>query len=265
MGQGLPDPHHPLCHSWTKSTFKIREQRHRCGAVRRAIFTMMLGVSTEKNLPAWEAEDDQLSRFPQCWGSSADTRFSVLKKGKSLATQWLRLQTSTTGGAGSIPGQGTKILHATQCGWYINTLFRKRGSQAGLLVTPGATWLCQCRSLKVTCEIWMRSSLQPAYPAFPMRPSSWGAHSDSRERVSGASLAGTATPRFLNYTRTKQAACLDPFFISLLLDLRPLSLHLKTVFDKMVFQSLLHETVIFFSLLERAQMLETVSLLGFAT
>ena len=27
MGQGLPDPHHPLYHSWTKSTFKIREQK----------------------------------------------------------------------------------------------------------------------------------------------------------------------------------------------------------------------------------------------
>ena len=32
--------------------------------------------------------------------------------GTSLAVQWLRLQASTSGGAGSIPGQGTKIPHA---------------------------------------------------------------------------------------------------------------------------------------------------------
>ena len=30
--------------------------------------------------------------------------------------QWLRLCTSTAGGTGSIPGWGTKILHATWCG-----------------------------------------------------------------------------------------------------------------------------------------------------
>ena len=28
--------------------------------------------------------------------------------------QWLRLRTSNAGGAGSIPGQGTKVPHATQ-------------------------------------------------------------------------------------------------------------------------------------------------------
>ena len=44
---------------------------------------------------------------------------SLRKKGavgNSLAVQWLRLHASTTGGMGLIPGQGTKILHATQCG-----------------------------------------------------------------------------------------------------------------------------------------------------
>ena len=35
--------------------------------------------------------------------------------GTSLAVQWLRLHTSTAGGAGSTSGQGTKILHAAQC------------------------------------------------------------------------------------------------------------------------------------------------------
>ena len=29
--------------------------------------------------------------------------------------QWLRLHASNAGDAGSIPGQGTKVLHATQC------------------------------------------------------------------------------------------------------------------------------------------------------
>ena len=32
----------------------------------------------------------------------------------SLAVQWLRLQASTAGGKGSIPGQGTKISQAPQ-------------------------------------------------------------------------------------------------------------------------------------------------------
>ena len=32
----------------------------------------------------------------------------------SLEDQWLRLQASTVWGAGSIPGQGTKIPHITQ-------------------------------------------------------------------------------------------------------------------------------------------------------
>ena len=35
--------------------------------------------------------------------------------GTSLAVQWLELCTSTAGGLGLISGQGTKILHATQC------------------------------------------------------------------------------------------------------------------------------------------------------
>ena len=36
------------------------------------------------------------------------------KRGNSLVVQWLRHQLSTSGGTGSIPGQGTKILHAVQ-------------------------------------------------------------------------------------------------------------------------------------------------------
>ena len=36
--------------------------------------------------------------------------------GTSLVVQWLGLRVSTAGGLGSIPGWGTKILQATQCG-----------------------------------------------------------------------------------------------------------------------------------------------------
>ena len=36
--------------------------------------------------------------------------------GISLLVQWLRLHASTTGDAGSIPDQGTEILHAAQHG-----------------------------------------------------------------------------------------------------------------------------------------------------
>ena len=36
--------------------------------------------------------------------------------GTYLAAQWSRIHTFTVGGTGSIPGSGTKIPHATQCG-----------------------------------------------------------------------------------------------------------------------------------------------------
>ena len=38
--------------------------------------------------------------------------FKTIDIGASLAVQWLRLHTSSAGGLGSIPGQGTKILCA---------------------------------------------------------------------------------------------------------------------------------------------------------
>ena len=42
--------------------------------------------------------------------------FKTKSTGTSLVVQWLRLHESTAGGVGSIPGWGTKISHATQCG-----------------------------------------------------------------------------------------------------------------------------------------------------
>ena len=38
------------------------------------------------------------------------------KTGTTLVVQWLRLRVSKAGCMGSIPGWGTKIPHATQCG-----------------------------------------------------------------------------------------------------------------------------------------------------
>ena len=38
--------------------------------------------------------------------------FRNADRGTSLVIQWLRLHTSTAGGTGSIPVQGTKIPHA---------------------------------------------------------------------------------------------------------------------------------------------------------
>ena len=38
------------------------------------------------------------------------------EQGISPVVQWLRLHASNAGGMGSIPGQGTKIPHASQCG-----------------------------------------------------------------------------------------------------------------------------------------------------
>ena len=52
-----------------------------------------------------------------------------MPRGTSLAVQWLRLHASTAGGAGSIPGRGTKIPHAA---WHSqknekeNSLYNKK-------------------------------------------------------------------------------------------------------------------------------------------
>ena len=44
------------------------------------------------------------------------THLRIVPLGTSLAVQWLRLCTFTAVGLGSVPGQGTKIPHATWCG-----------------------------------------------------------------------------------------------------------------------------------------------------
>ena len=67
--------------------------------------------------------------------------------------QWLRLCTFTAGGTGSIPGQGTKILHATWCkgkektkkNWNIGTKLTgqtKGRVNLGVCLIILATFLC---------------------------------------------------------------------------------------------------------------------------
>ena len=46
--------------------------------------------------------------------------------GNSLGVQWLGLHAVTAKGPGSIPGQGTKIPHATWCGQKKNRLRKKK-------------------------------------------------------------------------------------------------------------------------------------------
>ena len=66
--------------------------------------------------------------------------------GTSLAVQWLRLHASTAGGAGSIPGWGTKILHAVRRGQKKKE--KKSSAQDGHPGTPRSLpVLSTCRAL----------------------------------------------------------------------------------------------------------------------
>ena len=49
------------------------------------------------------------------WGCKDLDTTEQLSLSLSLVVQWLRLHTSNAGGAGSIPGQRTKIPYTTQC------------------------------------------------------------------------------------------------------------------------------------------------------
>lgn len=55
---------------------------------------------------------DWLSRYILIFQNKINLICKLNKNGTSLAVVWLWLCTSTTGGVGSIPGLGTKILHA---------------------------------------------------------------------------------------------------------------------------------------------------------
>ena len=47
--------------------------------------------------------------FPNPNSLDLKTSLNITSEGTSLAVQWLRLHASSAEGAGSIPGQGTKI------------------------------------------------------------------------------------------------------------------------------------------------------------
>ena len=62
----------------------------------------------------------------------------------SLVVRWLRLCASATGGVGSIPGRGIKILHAVRCSKKLKLKsLKKRFSWACLVVQ----WLRLCTSI----------------------------------------------------------------------------------------------------------------------
>ena len=52
--------------------------------------------------------------LPRQAEASSISKINSYSRGTSLVVQWLRLYTSTAGVTGSIAGQGTKILNATQ-------------------------------------------------------------------------------------------------------------------------------------------------------
>ena len=66
-----------------------------------------------------------LPRLEKALARTEDPTQPKIKKtlGTSLAVQWLRLCVCTAGGAGSIPGWGTKIPHTAQCGQKIKKNF----------------------------------------------------------------------------------------------------------------------------------------------
>ena len=69
--------------------------------------------------------------------------------GTSLAFQWLRLCASTAGGAGSIPGQGSKILHASWCSP------KERERRVWECINTWADWVWQdLYRVQETLRIW---------------------------------------------------------------------------------------------------------------
>ena len=100
--------------------------------------------------------------------------------GTSLVVQWLRLHASTAGDMGSIPGQGTKILHYMQCGqkkkdkddqlkpphlllWRLQCVSKMFAGTLGVpvLVTPGSKcqlmlnlfYFCHCLQRNLTLPL----------------------------------------------------------------------------------------------------------------
>ena len=67
--------------------------------------------------------------------------------GTSLAVQWLRIQSSTTEGAGLIPAWRTKILHAAQCNQKLKKKKKKDKENVSLALTKTLPSLDQIESV----------------------------------------------------------------------------------------------------------------------
>ena len=88
---------------WARNHLKHRIQVSCCGNVSR------------------EANGDWAGCLLETWTL---IKFFFFLNGTYPVVQWLKLYASNSGGIGSIPGQGTKIPHATQCHqkkWKIKT------------------------------------------------------------------------------------------------------------------------------------------------
>ena len=71
-----------------------------------------------------------------------DINYLHKTEGTSLAVQWLGLCTFTVGVVGSIPGQGTKIPHATGVGKNKILFYNKfKGSKSMKMLNPCVTHL----------------------------------------------------------------------------------------------------------------------------
>ena len=83
------------CHAFLQGIFPNQD---------RAWVSWIIG----KFFTFWVTREAPKSILSQWW------KLSTLKN-KNMAVQWARLHAPNTEGTGSIPGQGTKILHATWC------------------------------------------------------------------------------------------------------------------------------------------------------
>ena len=98
--------------------------RMRRKAMRETKPLQVLGSSPERQPRSTRTDNN--STFLKHHGTKEDLagecekpkrkRLETCAPGTSLAVQWLRLQVSTVGGVGSIPGWGTKIPQAARSG-----------------------------------------------------------------------------------------------------------------------------------------------------
>ena len=102
-----------------------------------------------------------------------NTSLEIPHSGTSLVVQWLRLQTSSAGGSGSIPGQGTKIPQAQVANCF--SFFKERNAEISGCPTPKSE-----SALKIPGDLCASYSLRGLQPESRL---SGGAHS----AVSGSS------------------------------------------------------------------------------